>query len=322
MTTPGDHALYPTPRPLTRRGWGILAGVIVLALATLGVILYVYDAEGGSTVNGGLQNRAGNGLIITVDPHAVDPRLDQATVHLDLDYQGDDLVSATDSRLLANTRIVVLTSRGLQEFKLLAGATLSQADIVMGIDGEEALYPFDEHLGEMSIRADTYEVGSDGIVTSTGIVPIGIRGAGAVNGWNTTMDLPSGMTPTPQFTFTFQRAFSTQIFAVLLVSLSVLIGLCALVAGVLVSTNRRRLEVTMLSWAAALLFALPLLRNYLPNAPPIGASLDIYVYLWVIVAAVVGLVMLVVAWIRQKRAELLHEGSLRESASPSDASAR
>ena len=63
--------------------------------------------------------------------------------------------------------------------------------------------------------------------------------------------------------------------------------------------------------AAALLFALPLLRNYLPNAPPVGASIDIYVYLWVIVAAVTGLVMLVVAWIRQKRAELLNDAAKR-----------
>ena len=72
----------------------------------------------------------------------------------------------------------------------------------------------------------------------------------------------------------------------------------------------------MLSWAAALLFALPLLRNYLPNAPPVGASIDIYVYLWVIVAAVTGLVMLVVAWIRQKRAELLHDATQRAAAAP------
>ena len=47
-----------------------------------------------------------------------------------------------------------------------------------------------------------------------------------------------------------------------------------------------------------------------------GASIDIYVYLWVIVAAVTGLVMLVVAWIRQKRAELLHDAAQRAAAAP------
>ena len=102
-------------------------------------------------------------------------------------------------------------------------------------------------------------------------------------------------------------------FAVLLLSLSIAVALMSIIVGVLVSTNRRRMEATMLSWGAALLFALPLLRNYLPNAPPIGASIDIYVYLWVIAAAVAGLLMQVVAWARQQRADLLAKAAARDS---------
>ena len=56
-------------------------------------------------------------------------------------------------------------------------------------------------------------------------------------------------------------------------------------------TRRRAAEVGLLSWTAALLFALPLLRTYMPNSPPIGASIDVYVYLWVMVAAVAAAVL-------------------------------
>ena len=64
-------------------------------------------------------------------------------------------------------------------------------------------------------------------------------------------------------------------------------------------SNRRKAEVALLSWSAALLFALPLLRTYLPGAPPIGAAIDIYIYLWVIVIAVISAMLSVIAWVRQ-----------------------
>jgi hypothetical protein len=71
-----------------------------------------------------------------------------------------------------------------------------------------------------------------------------------------------------------------------------------------VITNRRRIEVALLAWTASLLFALPLLRTYLPNAPPIGAAIDIYVYLWVMVLAVIAAVLVVIAWVAQTGAKL------------------
>jgi hypothetical protein len=110
-------------------------------------------------------------------------------------------------------------------------------------------------------------------------------------------------------TITFSRAFSTQVFALLILCLVVVLSVLALIVGLLVQTNRRRAEATLMSWAAALLFALPLLRNYMPNAPPIGAAIDVYVYLWVIVMAVLALVLIVLAWIRQRGAELRVESS-------------
>jgi hypothetical protein len=315
MAKNSDYALNPVPREITRRGWGLLAIVAAVALGILAFVLYFYDAEGGSRVNGGVGTTSASGLIATLDPQAVDPGSGKATIHLVFTPQGAGLVD-DKGRMVANARVVVVSSLGVQEAKFMAGDPVGQFDAVIGIDGEEANYPFDVHTGFLDISAETFVVDPDGSEVSGDEVAIGVQGLGGVNGWDTTMDLDSGMSTTPFAVVTFHRAFSTQVFALLLLGLSVILALCSVVAGVLVGSNRRRLEVTMLSWAAALLFALPLLRNYLPNAPPVGASIDIYVYLWVIVAAVTGLVMLVVAWIRQKRAELLHDAAQRAAAAP------
>jgi hypothetical protein len=86
--------------------------------------------------------------------------------------------------------------------------------------------------------------------------------------------------------------------------LVVLLSGVALFIGCMVFTNRRKAEVGLMAWAGGVLFALPLLRNYLPYAPPVGAAIDIYVYLWAIVAAVSAVTVLVFAWLRQNRAVL------------------
>ncbi len=307
-----ERDLHPEPRPITHRGWMILGVVAVAVLAVLGGIVYFYAAEGKSTINGGLQSSDTPGLIVTIEPRSVVTSTEQAVVHMSLDTASSGIIG-DDGRMKANTRLLVLTSLGAQEVKFLAGDTIGQFDAPVGLDGEAANYPFDSHAGFVVVVADTYMVGSDGTVVTVENVPVGLRGAGSVNGWNTTMDIEPTVSESPMAVLTFDRAFSTQMFAILLLALSVVIALMSVVIGVLVMTNRRRLEATMLSWGAALLFALPLLRNHLPNAPPVGSSIDIYVYLWVIVGAVAGLLMLVTSWARQQRADLIAKKAEREA---------
>jgi hypothetical protein len=45
----------------------------------------------------------------------------------------------------------------------------------------------------------------------------------------------------------------------------------------------------------------------MPNAPPICDTIDIYVYLWVITAAIVAVTLVVTSWIRQTRENLIVE---------------
>lgn len=298
---------------MSRRGWALM-GVSALVLAgAFWATLLGYDAEGGVTVQGGLGASAQEGVIVTIDPKAVDPLAGTATFHLTFDAQGSTYLDE-NSRLVQGTRITVTSGSGVQEVRFPAGAAPRSLDATMAIDGEFAQYPFDEHSGMFFVSVDTFE-NQGGAIVSTGDVPVGLQATSSgVNGWDTTLVLPTefGTGIESAVEATFQRAFSTQAFAFVLIALAAILGVMTLVVALLVFTTRRRVEVTFLPWTAGIIFALPLLRNYLPNSPPIGAAIDMYIYLWTIVATVIALVLVVIAWARKNRAELEAELTRRE----------
>jgi hypothetical protein len=191
--------------------------------------------------------------------------------------------------------------------KYLAGDSVGRVEGTVGVDGEIAAYPFDSYGGTVLISADTYGKGTDGSLTSTGVLPVGLQGTGGINGWDTGLQLEPGMVDGAFGSFELNRAFSTQVFALLILTMVTVLAVIALWVSLLVITNRRRVEAALLGWTASLLFALPLLRTYLPNSPPVGAAIDVYLYLWVIVAAVAASVIVVVAWISQTRRVLRNE---------------
>jgi hypothetical protein len=47
---------------------------------------------------------------------------------------------------------------------------------------------------------------------------------------------------------------------------------------------------------AAIVFALPVVRNALPGSPPLGVEADLWVFLWTELAAVLALALQVFKW--------------------------
>ena len=283
---------------------------MILALVAVRYILVVtfYNAEGSNRVAGGIRPTSEVGLLVTVEPIAVSPVTGQATVGLSTGCQGGDMEDA-DGHLRENTRVTINCSVGTQEAKFIAGDSLGRLETTMGVDGEQSNYPFDVHTGSLTFTADTCTTSTDGSIQSTGPLATGLESTGGVSGWDTTSRLGEGLSEFQGMDLTFDRAFSTQVFALVLLSLAVILSSFALVVGVLAFTNRRKAEVGLMSWTAALLFALPLLRNYFPNGPPVGASIDIFVYLWVIVMAVIAATLNVIAWMNQTRDSLNAAGA-------------
>ena len=284
---------------LTRLGWvRLVAGGVVVGVMFL-VITSLYDAEGQLVQVGGSATKPA-GFEVSVSPIAVQPATGTATVRVALMGADESMLDET-GRLGQPTRLTVITDNGVVEDRFPAGTVPGALDVSAGIDGDLARYPFDDHAGRIGIVVDQYNTEADGSIVSVAPIPIVVSGAGGATGWITTMTVPGAPMEEAESTITFERAFSTRAFALLIVGMSVMLAALSLTVGVLVRLRRRVVEATLLSWAAALLFALPAMRNFMPGSPPIGVALDVYVFLWVMVAAVFGVVLAALAWIERDR---------------------
>lgn len=290
------------PRPLSRRAKSLLVIIVVLVmLAMLGISL-AYRQEGGAVVDGGFDG-PGSGIVARIQPVDMEPTTNTITVRFVFDALGSDYFN-TSSRLTETIWITVDGREGTREFRFTQGSKLSQAVIELGAVGDESQYPFDSYDAEFAVSADVMARQSDGSFTVVGSAPIGIAGSGGIPGWDLTMSLPTGLSmESSRGEITLTRAFSTQIFSLLILLAVTILSLIALVLAFMVASRRLPIEGVLLSWMAGMLFALPILRNSMPNAPPIGIALDVYVFFWVLLMSVVSASMIAIAWIKVRLQE-------------------
>ncbi len=281
-----------------RIGAVLVVILVVFAVVYVLVVRY-YNAEGGITIKGGVTETFNADLIVNIEPLSVDAVNDSATLRLTFTSPSGSLLDA-DGRLTRGVRASISTSDGPDEFIFPAGTVFGRADVEVGMNGEIANYPFDEHDALVGISIERFERNENGERIFDGGEPFGLTASGGVNGWDTAVTLPATKSDGALFAVNFDRAFSNQLFAIVLIVLGSVLSLLALILGVRVFTGRQKLETVLLAWTASLLFALPLLRSYLPNSPPIGAAIDIYIYLWVIIMAMLAAVLIILSTMMQR----------------------
>jgi Domain of unknown function (DUF4436) len=88
------------------------------------------------------------------------------------------------------------------------------------------------------------------------------------------------------------------LFALAAYGAMVVLSCCALAIGLITFVDARRAEATLIGAIAAIVFAMPVLRNVLPGAPPLGVRADMFVFLWTVLAAVIGLALVTLDWAR------------------------
>lgn len=292
------------PRPLSHRTWLRLGLVAVIVAVVYALVAYAYDAQGSLQADASDPTDAAPGITVTIEPLDVNPVTSQATVRLTFKVTDANLSDGT--RLTQNLRVDLLSATGDQEFRFPEGTVMSPQTTTVGLDGEIAYYPFDTHAGDVSVSADTYTKGADGTPVSVDPVYVTVAASGGVSGWATVVDVQE-LPGSADVALTFNRAFSTQVFALMLLGLAVSLAVATVIVAFLVASQRRRAEIGLMSWTAALLFALPALRTFMPNSPPIGAAIDMYVYLWVMAGAIGAAIVMIVSWVRQSGRMLLED---------------
>ena len=299
-----EYLLHPQPRPLSRKGWRSTIIALVVLVAAILAVSIAYENEGDLNVSGGLVPPSSPGITVTIQPLSLEAATNTLTARLVFNTFGPDYVNGDADTLAQNTRITVSTTEGNQEFYYTQGSRLGAAQVVLGADGSVSSYPFDSYGADLYVQAESVKREAGGAWTVNGPIPVGTYGGGGLSGWDVSMDLPTSMDDGAQVSMEVVRAFSTKLFAIVLLITMTALAVVALFIALLVSSGRRRMEVALLGWLGSLLFALPLLRNSLPNAPPIGASIDILLFLWVLLAAMAAMILSAVTWTRAKKAEL------------------
>ena len=98
-----------------------------------------------------------------------------------------------------------------------------------------------------------------------------------------------------------QRSAAIVTFSSMMYAAMVLVSTSVVVMTILVVLRRIEPDFSMMLWSGALLFALPAVRNSLPDSPPLGSQSDFYIFMWAEFAVALSMVTLT-AYLLAKRA--------------------
>ena len=301
-----------TPAPahkISGKSWLALALLVVIGLVLYLWVVIVYNTEGGYTTAVDQTGVGDQTYAVSVDmqPTAFDSQTNTAQLHMKFEANDwQNLLAGNGQQLAQNVRFIIDGSAGTQEIRFPSGTRLADKDVTLTTQGPSWEYPFDVHTGDFGISAETYTKQPDGTIVTDQALPLGViineqaQADSGVTGWDTAINASTFPTYS-YFELDYSRGFSTKVFSMMLLVLAVLLATSTAVVAFLVAAEQRRAEIGLMAWTASLLFALPALRSFMPNSPPIGAQIDMYVYLWVMAAAIVAAITMIVAWVRQSR---------------------
>ncbi|MCC4249713.1 MULTISPECIES: DUF4436 family protein [Microbacterium] len=278
----------PRRRPIL---WTVVCVVLFAALYAAVVWLY---AGSGDVVTTGETETTGETVALSMTPEKMDATTNRFTVSV-LPTQGED--GTVTNGLVAWRPFGVLISAvaGSKATEYAADDLIAPIETSFVMEGRIENWPFDRYAVRSIMMAIEEDATGEPVPLPT-TVQTSKRG---IPGWDiavTETPLGEGVLAVD---IALTRSGSTIAFGIVLLSLMVIIPALVLTVAVLVLRGRRKVEVTVMGWMGAMLFATIPLRNFLPGSPPIGSWIDYLIVLWVLAALVAGLVLFVIAWIRR-----------------------
>jgi len=157
-------------------------------------------------------------------------------------------------------------------------------------------YPFDSYQSQIEIS--TFNNGS--------VVPLTVFVYGSVQGFVYTTHFDNGSASNDGtdviITFDVRRNTITRLFAAITFLLMWFLSLTIFVAAMSVWFRGKNAELPLVTISAALLFALPNIRNSQPGVPsPVGTTEDMVGFFWNILLVAVSVISLLVKWILQNK---------------------
>jgi Domain of unknown function (DUF4436) len=276
----------------------VAVGALVLVL-TVGYLILLRNfnvAETPGERHFGVTGAIRPAAEIYIQPVSIDALNDEieirATVEPSLSVGGGELAGSG-----RDLTLVITHGNTVEEVKLAANEHLAAASFEVDLnEGSVTHYPLDSYRADLGV--ELFEAKSTSTDPTTPL-PARITVWEGVLGFHlhTTQRLgaESGKV---QLRLDITRGGAFALFALAAYGAMVVLGGCAFVIGLLTFVDVRRPEATLIGALAAIAFALPVLRNALPGAPPLGVHADMLVFLWTELVAVFSLALLVFKWAR------------------------
>lgn len=277
----------------------LIVGLAALFVATYAVVVLLY-AHGGRTDQGTPVDNSREGLHVVLTPRNVDAASDRLV--FDIGFAPGSILITDDGTTVVEDFELMLTSSegvGVHITQYEQGKLAAPTSIELRSGGTIERWPFDIHASKTMLLVSIPSEGDDAVAFPADLS----FGAHHVPGWTITIseDKNGGATTADgikvhEYVIEAKRANATVAFSLVLLALMITMPVLGLTVAILALRGRRRVEVGFLTWNAGMLFATPMLRNFLPGQPPIGSWVDYLVVLWVITGLVLALLISVVAW--------------------------
>jgi hypothetical protein len=175
--------------------------------------------------------------------------------------------------------------------------TTAQFKTTLAANGDPDRWPFDSYTTPV-LSADVL-VGSG---SERQFLPARLEVTGSLEGWDISSQRSGPSTQSSgagdNVAITLRRAKGPLIFDLGICLVLVSLPAMALYVAIQMVRGKKKFMPPFSTWYAAMLFAIPTIRNILPGSPPFGAWIDQALVLWVLIALVAAMVLYVVAWHR------------------------
>ena len=190
---------------------------------------------------------------------------------------------------------VVISGDAVEHYVFRAHEKMPSANFTVDlVEGSVRSYPNDRYRAELRIQV--FEGSS---VAGAPLLPAAVTVWQGTLGFHVEAREVARRSPGDlHLAFDVRRLGALRFFAIAAYVAMALLALASLTIGSLVFLGRRRVDATLMGALGAIIFSLPALRHALPGAPPLGVKADMLIFLWAVLAGVLGFTLFVFAWAR------------------------
>ncbi len=290
-----------------QREWAVT--LIALAALVLVAVVIVIAIPGG----GGTATQQTPLELHSAFPQIVAPGKASA-VDLQVGLDSIDAASGTLSLRVVAAPGAVIPAEGATVFTTIAAAPYivvrpdqlnqERSAVLSFAGGDVADYPFDVYRADIRFIAVAGTSTSVAKLSMRRVLPVSVVASTAVAGFSVTASARVAEERANDVTIQMRRTTAVRTWVLSMMAIYWVLALLVVGIAYSVLKGRRAWETRLLAWVTALLFALIVLRNAAPGAPPVGAFFDFFAVFESVGIVAIALAVLMIHYLVGPRSRL------------------